>query len=523
MRIPSRVVKSRCGVYYFRLTRRVKSIQVPRKEVRVSLGTKDPYQARLRSMRLSLALEPLVAEERSMSLKKEDIEKHFPHLLDRANRQELDVILKPDGERQFLNINNEEDLARAKILLESLPPAAQPAPVSQSEIQQAATVAAEKVINSGAPAHTLNDTAKAWFESLSKRVKPPADSTIIEWRSKLNRLIRQFGADTRTSSIQRHQLYAFVNSLPGITLHTQSDYGSLYALFFKFAKNAGHYLAENPATGLTSYKKSKDGGYEPFTPDQLKAIFETDYLKHNDKPHEYFPPIIALYTAARINEICQLLIGDISSIGDIWCMHIKESLDEDEIVIQTVKTESAVRTIPLHRNLIDLGLLEYRRRLLEAGFKNEDLLFPYLTPDVKGRYSRRTYRRFHDDIVNLGFYKKHKTVFHSLRMNAIDTLKQNLPDSKHWEARCEFSGHAYERVSQQGSYTQKFPPAHLAENILPALTYDLAFEQADISKLVEIAQLEMSITGRRSVSKLARKERKEREAAKRAKEEKKLQ
>ena len=49
--------------------------------------------------------------------------------------------------------------------------------------------------------------------------------------------------------------------------------------------------------------------------------------------------------------MCQLRLSDIKKVNNIWFLHIEDS---EEI---RVKTESAIRKVPVHPQLIDLGFI----------------------------------------------------------------------------------------------------------------------------------------------------------------------
>ncbi|OYV48219.1 MAG: hypothetical protein B7X10_03390 [Burkholderiales bacterium 21-58-4] len=89
-------------------------------------------------------------------------------------------------------------------------------------------------------------------------------------------------------------------------------------------------------------------------------------------------PLIALATGARLEEICQLRVTDLTldhAHGALLCI-------TDEAVGQTLKTASSRRIIPIHPDLIRAGLLDYQEAV---GEKGHDWLFPQLEPDHDGR------------------------------------------------------------------------------------------------------------------------------------------
>lgn len=94
-----------------------------------------------------------------------------------------------------------------------------------------------------------------------------------------------------------------------------------------------------------------------FSFEELKKIFShADYAKFR-YPWEFWLPLIGLFTGMRINEICRLRLEDIRSEDGIFFFDITVT-DRDE-----PKTQAGVRRIPIHDELVKIGLLDYVKRL----------------------------------------------------------------------------------------------------------------------------------------------------------------
>ena len=90
--------------------------------------------------------------------------------------------------------------------------------------------------------------------------------------------------------------------------------------------------------------------------------------------------MIALFTGARINEICQLHTDDIQEKNGISFISINE---EDE---KHVKTKAGIRQVPIHNELIKIGFLDYMAGIRAKG---ETLLFPEVMESlVKGKRAK---------------------------------------------------------------------------------------------------------------------------------------
>nr|WP_309502372.1 site-specific integrase [uncultured Roseovarius sp.] len=83
----------------------------------------------------------------------------------------------------------------------------------------------------------------------------------------------------------------------------------------------------------------------------------------------FWAPLIALHMGFRSEEILQLHTDDIQVIDEIPCIVLKQGPG------QSLKSMAARRTVPIHRNLIELGLMRLVEERRRAG---EPRLFPWL-------------------------------------------------------------------------------------------------------------------------------------------------
>lgn len=102
-------------------------------------------------------------------------------------------------------------------------------------------------------------------------------------------------------------------------------------------------------------KKRKDSR-QIFDKKDLKALFESDqYIrgKHTTVAR-HFVPLLALFTGARLNELCQLRTSDIKFDADKNIHYIEINDEKDN----KVKSQAALRDIPVHDELIRLGFID---------------------------------------------------------------------------------------------------------------------------------------------------------------------
>jgi integrase len=153
-----------------------------------------------------------------------------------------------------------------------------------------------------------------------------------------------------------------------------------------------------------------------FNHHDLEAIFNNDFYfhgKHRCNAH-FWIPLLALFTGARLNELCQLDKADIILIEGIWCIDINRKNDK------RLKNLSSVRTIPLHSVLVKkLGFIDF------VGSVQGIKLFPELEKSRVGygqsfsKWFNRTYRK------NVGVGQgQERQDFHSFRHTFANYFKQ---------------------------------------------------------------------------------------------------
>jgi integrase len=106
---------------------------------------------------------------------------------------------------------------------------------------------------------------------------------------------------------------------------------------------------------------------EPWLPQELKVLFDDpiwrDYKLPKDKKAgadaAYWIPLIACYTGARASEIAQLWTDDIAADHGVEVIEFRAT----ETRNQSLKNEGSWRAVPMHTELIRLGLPEYVKSL----------------------------------------------------------------------------------------------------------------------------------------------------------------
>ena len=198
---------------------------------------------------------------------------------------------------------------------------------------------------------------------------------------------------------------------PTISVETIRNSLGRVSSFFNWCVMQG-YINENPFSGL-SPKRSRSARSErsAFTHRELKLLFGTSlYTKlHYRHDWQYWLPLLALFTGARIEELCQLRGIDIKEEERLYFFDIHGNGASDN----RVKTACSVRKIPCHPALLDLGLLELKGRAADGPL--------FALKRINSNLSHKPSQWFSAYKTALGFPKGIK-VFHSFRHTLRDGL-----------------------------------------------------------------------------------------------------
>lgn len=225
----------------------------------------------------------------------------------------------------------------------------------------------------------------------------------MEYRGQLASLPRQ-GTGIRALSPQQLIAKAQAEGLP--TLGEATIRNQLRAL----SAVLGHgvrlgKLSENPivSSGLSKAAAKaatklagKQRRIKEYTQEQLKVIFSSPIYSPGGwtSPNAdfgqawYWLPLLMYYTGARREELAQLTVSDVRTTDDVHHLNILSG-DDEEDGHRTVKTESSRRIVPLHPDLVKLGLLTYANSLPQEG-----QLFPKLKVNKRGYHGANFGKRW---------------------------------------------------------------------------------------------------------------------------------
>nr|WP_249209182.1 site-specific integrase [Magnetospirillum sulfuroxidans] len=177
-----------------------------------------------------------------------------------------------------------------------------------------------------------------------------------------------------------------------------------------------------------------------------------------------------MYMGCRLEEIGQLLVGDVKVLNGTSHFAITTLVDDDEEIVKNIKTESSLRSVPLHPVLEQLGFSAYVERVRQAGHKR---LFPDITS--KRRKVTSAYSTWFSRFKRDAGITSHRKVFHSFRHTFKDACRAaGIPVDVH----DALTGHA--RSSVGDGYGLGYPLERLAGEI-GKVRYGLVWEKAPAS------------------------------------------
>jgi integrase len=149
---------------------------------------------------------------------------------------------------------------------------------------------------------------------------------------------------------------------------------------------------------------------------KYKPLYQPGRVRVSD--WRFWVPLISLYSGMRLNEACALAVADIKDQDGVPYMHVR-----DQIEGQNAKSNAARRKVPIHRELLAAGFLDF---VEQARRKRAVRLFPDLQVNENGYVSDRP-SKFFLQIINRARDPKvdepGKLVFHSTRHTVVGKLR----------------------------------------------------------------------------------------------------
>jgi integrase len=234
--------------------------------------------------------------------------------------------------------------------------------------------------------------------------------------------------------------------------------GNLHA-FFKWAVANGYAVA-NVFEGMQvkAAKRPRDERRGSFSAEQLQTMFRhltknPDGLVRRDV-HKW-GTLISMFSGMRVNEVAQLDIADIKQDGEVWYFDITKVGDERK----SLKNQASERRLPMHKRLIESGLLEYIAAQRNAGHKR---LFHELSYSEMNHYGRNLGRWVNESFLPALGIKSSLLTCHSFRHTIATRLAQADAPERHVPA---IMGHRQAGMTYSTYFKDGFLPAQLHSSV----------------------------------------------------------
>ena len=218
---------------------------------------------------------------------------------------------------------------------------------------------------------------------------------------------------------------------PPISSKTLNQYLTALGAFCRWLVSQGH-LVSNPVIDMLLKIDDDQRTVLPYSTEQLNRIFRSPLFvgckglspskasKSGNvivRDQHYWVPLIGLFTGARSNEICQLLVKDVIQVDGHWAFHITNEGHEE----QQVKNDNSKRLVPIHPELVKLGFLDYHSDRTNA---HDQWLFPTAVPDGARGKRNASFGKFYGQYAKkIGVKVGSEVNFHSFRHTLTDAMR----------------------------------------------------------------------------------------------------
>ncbi len=331
---------------------------------------------------------------------------------------------------------------------------------------------------------TLSEALQRYVDALPLSGKP--DHVLRRHKVDYSRAVKRFIAyqgDSVLAMIQPTDIHGFAGALINPTDPTKRPLATSSARLLlarlssvlAFAVDAG-LLKSNPVVASRIHKrlgpgkpKRNLGNDKGYSWKELITLFSHPAYQQQrnaaGRPGNavFWIPLIAAYTGARREEIAQLYVADvIQHESGQWFIRIIDDRPD-----KSLKTDSSRRDVPIHDDLIELGILD----LAQARASNSRV-FPHLVK-VSDGYAGIVSKAWRPLTQQCGVYQAHRHPLHAFR-HTFKTLAREHGIPK--EVSDWITGHASGGVgdayginplSRMAAEMKKLPSIARAAGLLP--------------------------------------------------------
>jgi integrase len=199
------------------------------------------------------------------------------------------------------------------------------------------------------PTIRFNELVNGWASETR-----PVDKTVYEWRRVFRQLASFLKHDDATR-LRTEDLIAWKAALIEAGLRPKTIRDAKLAPVRAILQWAldNHRLAENPAKRVVIDVKIKPAESKRSFSDAEAAVVLGAALQEKD-PVRHWVPWLCAYTGARVSEVCQLRAQDVIEEDGIWCLRFTPEAG-------SLKNVNSERAAPLHPALIERGFLQFAK------------------------------------------------------------------------------------------------------------------------------------------------------------------
>jgi integrase len=248
--------------------------------------------------------------------------------------------------------------------------------------------------------------------------RQPTGGTVEQMNLVVGRFYEHVGR-IPVASITRQHAVTLKDKLleSGLAASSARRYMDQFFTLMKFAYD--NALIPAPLPRVSVVVKRTEKARISFDAGALTAIFSSPVYTEGLRPIRgageaaYWVPLLAAFTGARVEELCQLAPDDVFKESGQWCVRFVQDAERG----QRVKNAGSVRRIPLHAELIRLGFLDYVQSR-----KGKPRLFD-LKPDRHGRVSPTWAKWFSEYLRQVCKVTDPRMTFHSFRHTFKDACR----------------------------------------------------------------------------------------------------
>jgi integrase len=291
-------------------------------------------------------------------------------------------------------------------------------------------------------------TLRSLYEAWATERRPPG-RTRYEWQRVVDRLAQHLGHQD-AERVTKADIVGWKDALlaSGKGPKTVKNHVDvIHALYNSALANERLRRTDNPGRGVKVAQRP-DPAKRRLPFDEADAQLILAAARREQGAKRWIPWLLA-FTGARLDEICQARRLDVRQEAGIWYLDINAEQGKK------LKNVGSARRVPLHSAILEEGFREYLRSL-----PHDSLLFPELTPDRFGSPGGKATKMLGRWIRGLGITDPRKAPSHSWRHRFKDACRRAGIEKAVHDA---LTGHASTDVGDQ--YGLGYPLETLAEAI----------------------------------------------------------